>query len=76
MVVTGGRAVLAGQLAGLLGQRLVLALGDPVELALAGIPTRAVPGHQPPGRALDARTHREVQVGWLGPDPGASPRGR
>ncbi|HEY8306769.1 MAG TPA: FtsK/SpoIIIE domain-containing protein, partial [Lapillicoccus sp.] len=69
VVVTGGRAVLAGQLAGLLGQRLVLALGDPVELALAGIPTRAVPGHQPPGRALDARTHREVQVGWLGPDP-------
>ena len=71
VVVTGGRAVLAGQLAGLLGQRLVLALGDPVELALAGIPTRAVPGHQPPGRALDARTHREVQVGWLGPDPGS-----
>ncbi len=69
VVVTGGRAVLAGQLAGLLGQRLVLALGDPVELALAGIPARAVPGHQPLGRALDARTHHEVQLGWLGPDP-------
>ena len=68
-VVTGGRAVLAGQLASVFGQRLVLAVNDPVELAMAGIPARAVPSHQPPGRALDARTHREVQVAWLGPDP-------
>ena len=68
-VVTGGRAVLAGQLASVFAQRLVLAVNDPVELAMAGIPSRAVPSHQPPGRGLDSRTHREVQVAWLGPDP-------
>ena len=64
-VVTGGRAVLAGQLVPLFAQRLVLALGDPVDMAVAGIPPRVVPTHQPPGRALDARTHRQVQIARL-----------
>ncbi len=64
-VVTGGRAVLAGQLVPLFAQRLVLALGDPVDLAVAGIPPRVVPTHQPPGRALDASTHRPVQIARL-----------
>jgi S-DNA-T family DNA segregation ATPase FtsK/SpoIIIE len=68
-VVTGGRAVLAGQLVPLFGQRLVLRLGDPVDLAMAGIPARAVPVNQPPGRALDTATHREVQIGTIGDDP-------
>jgi S-DNA-T family DNA segregation ATPase FtsK/SpoIIIE len=66
-VVTGGRSVLAGQLASVLGQRLLLAL-DPVELAVAGIPAKSVPARQPPGRALDARSHREVQVATIGDD--------
>jgi len=65
-LVTGGRAVLAGQLVPLFAQRLVLRLGDPVDLAMAGIPSRAVPVHQPPGRALDAATHREIQIATLG----------
>ena len=68
-VVTGGRAVLAGQLVPLFAQRLVLRLGDPVDLAMAGIPARAVPLNQPPGRALDAGTHREVQIATIGDDP-------
>ncbi len=71
-VVTGGRALLAGQLVPVLPQRLVLALGDPVELAMAGIPGRAVPVRQPPGRALDARTHREVHIATLEGDPTAA----
>jgi DNA segregation ATPase FtsK/SpoIIIE, S-DNA-T family len=68
-LVTGGRAVLAGQLAPLFAQRLVLRLGDPVDLAIAGIPTRAVPLRQPPGRALDAATHREIQIATIGDQP-------
>lgn len=61
-VVTGGRAVLAGQLVPVFTQRLILRLGDPVDLAMAGIPAKGVPARQPPGRALDAATHHEVQV--------------
>ena len=74
-VVTGGRALLSGQLVPVLPQRLVLALGDPVELAMAGIPGKAVPMRQPPGRALDARTHREVHIATPEGDPTAAARG-
>ena len=66
VAVTGGRALLAGQLSGLLSTRLVLRVSDPMELALAGIPTRAVPTHQPPGRAVDVRDHHEIQLAVLG----------
>jgi len=69
-LVTGGRAVLAGHLVPLFAQRLVLRLGDPVDLAMAGIPSRAVPLHQPPGRALDSATHREIQIATIGDQPG------
>lgn len=67
-VVTGGRTLLAGQLVPVLAQRLVLALGDAVELAMAGIPARVVPARQPPGRAVDARTHHEVQIATISED--------
>jgi S-DNA-T family DNA segregation ATPase FtsK/SpoIIIE len=40
-----------------------------VDLAMAGIPARAAPLHQPPGRALDTATHREVQIATIGDDP-------
>ena len=66
VAVTGGRALLAGQLSGLLSTRLVLRVSDPMELALAGVPTRAVPTHQPPGRAVDVRDHHEIQLAVLG----------
>ncbi len=65
VVVTGGRALLSGPVASALGHRLALRLPDPVELALVGIPSRSVPLHQPPGRALDVGTHREVQLALL-----------
>jgi DNA segregation ATPase FtsK/SpoIIIE, S-DNA-T family len=68
-LVTGGRAVLAGQLVPLMAQRLVLRLDDPVDLAIAGIPARAVPQHQPPGRALDVKTQHEVQIATIGDQP-------
>jgi hypothetical protein len=68
-LVTGGRAVLAGQLVPLMAQRLVLRLDDPVDLAMAGIPARAVPQHQPPGRALDVKTQHEVQIATIGDQP-------
>ncbi|MEO7234983.1 MAG: FtsK/SpoIIIE domain-containing protein, partial [Lapillicoccus sp.] len=68
-VVTGGRAVLSGPLASALTHRLALRLPDPVELALAGVPARAASQHQPPGRAVDLATHREVQLGVLGGSP-------
>jgi S-DNA-T family DNA segregation ATPase FtsK/SpoIIIE len=67
-VLTGGRAVLAGQLTSVLSQRLVLRLGDAVDLALAGIPAPSVPVHQPPGRAIEVATLREVQLGQVAPD--------
>lgn len=69
VAVTGERALLAGQLSGLLTTRLVLRVSDPMELALAGIPARAVPTRQPPGRAVHARDHREIQIAVLGDDP-------
>lgn len=69
VVVTGERALLAGHLSGILTTRLVLRVSDPVELALAGIPPRAVPARQPPGRAVHVRDHREIQIAVLGGDP-------
>jgi DNA segregation ATPase FtsK/SpoIIIE, S-DNA-T family len=68
-LVTGGRAVLAGQLVPLMAQRLVLRVDDPVDLAMAGIPARAVPKHQPPGRALDVKNQHEVQIATIGDQP-------
>ena len=65
-VVTGGRAVLSGQLAALFSSRLVLRVADPVELALAGVPAKSVPLHQPPGRALVVGSHQEIQLALLG----------
>lgn len=65
-VVTGGRALLSGQLAGLFSSRLVLRVADSVELALAGVPVKAVPVHQPPGRAVEVGSHQEVQIALLG----------
>jgi len=69
VVVTGERALLAGQLSGILTTRLILRVSDPMELALAGIPLKSVPHRQPPGRALHARDHREIQIAVLGDDP-------
>jgi len=71
-VVAGGRAVLSGQLAALFSSRLVLRVTDPVDLAMAGVPAKMVPVHQPPGRALVVASHEEVQIALLGGRPDAT----
>ena len=60
--VTGPRSVTSGPLAGAFAQRLLLLPADPVDLAMAGLSTRAVPSNAAPGRALDIASAREVQV--------------
>jgi S-DNA-T family DNA segregation ATPase FtsK/SpoIIIE len=52
VVLAGGRDLLTGRVASLVGHRVVLALPDRLDFGLAGIPPREVPGHLPPGRAL------------------------
>jgi len=69
--VAGGRAVLSGRLPGLLDRRLALHLPDPLDLTLAGVPPELAARSRPPGRAIDLRTGREVQLAAPGPGPGA-----
>jgi S-DNA-T family DNA segregation ATPase FtsK/SpoIIIE len=52
LAVTGGRALLGGQLAAVLTERLLLRAADPTDLVLAGVPAQAVPDRMPPGRVL------------------------
>jgi S-DNA-T family DNA segregation ATPase FtsK/SpoIIIE len=72
--VAGGRSLLTAPVAALLGERLVLAMADPADAVLAGVPLRCLPERMPPGRgsALPAgsRTHPvEVQVALPPPPP-------
>ncbi len=62
VVITGGRQVLVGALPGLVQHRLALAMSDPLDLLVAGVPHTAVPVDQPPGRAVDVRTGAEVHL--------------
>lgn len=85
VVVSGGRAVAAGRLAGLLQSRLVLDMPDPLDLTLAGISPGAAAARRPPGRAYDVRDEAEVQLAiaddrtkslarrWSPPPEGAGP---
>jgi S-DNA-T family DNA segregation ATPase FtsK/SpoIIIE len=66
--VAGGRAVISGRLPGLLQQRLVLHLPDPLDLTLAGIDPAFGAAARPPGRAIDVRSGREVQLAVAGED--------
>jgi DNA segregation ATPase FtsK/SpoIIIE, S-DNA-T family len=61
-VLTSDRAMPGGRLAAVAGQRLVLPLPDRADYAVAGVPTRAVPGHRPPGRALLGEDAVECQL--------------
>ena len=60
-VLAGDRALLVGRAASALTHRVLLRLADRTDLVLAGIPAKAVPTQQPPGRGvlLDGT---EVQV--------------
>ena len=69
VVVTGGRVLAGGRLSPLLEQRLVLALADPLDLALAGVPTSRLPAHRGPGRAVDPGDGSEVQLAFAGTSP-------
>ena len=51
-VLAGDRALLVGRTASALTNRVLLRLADRTDVALAGLPTRAVPTHQPPGRGV------------------------
>ncbi len=51
-VLAGDRALLVGRVASALSHRVLLRLADRTDLALAGIPAKAVPAQQPPGRGV------------------------
>ncbi len=73
-VVTGGRAVLSGQVGAALPTRLVLRTADAGDAVMAGVPSRAVPSTWPPGRALLLRDDAvlQAQVALLADDPSGS----
>jgi S-DNA-T family DNA segregation ATPase FtsK/SpoIIIE len=60
-VLAGDRALLVGRTASALTHRVLLRLADRTDVVLAGLPAKAVPAQQPPGRGvlLDGT---EVQV--------------
>ncbi|EWT00217.1 hypothetical protein N865_17535 [Intrasporangium oryzae NRRL B-24470] len=69
VVVTGGRGLVSGRLAGLLQRRLVLPMPDPLDMTLAGLDPDVAAGRRPPGRAIDLHTGAEVQLAHAGPNP-------
>jgi S-DNA-T family DNA segregation ATPase FtsK/SpoIIIE len=72
IVVAGGRNTLTSRLTSAMARRIVLNLNDSMDYSLAGIPTKAVPAHLPPGRAMIAPDGTELQIGVVGPDPSSS----
>jgi S-DNA-T family DNA segregation ATPase FtsK/SpoIIIE len=69
LVVTGDRTVLLGKLAGMVDDRLCLALTEPADYALAGMDPRRVPPLLGPGRAVRSGDQAEVQVAVPGTGP-------
>jgi S-DNA-T family DNA segregation ATPase FtsK/SpoIIIE len=51
-VLAGDRALLVGRVASALSHRVLLRFADRTDMALAGIPAKAVPSLQPPGRGV------------------------
>ncbi|SHF83613.1 DNA segregation ATPase FtsK/SpoIIIE, S-DNA-T family [Jatrophihabitans endophyticus] len=70
VVVAGGRELLLPRFAAPFGQRLVLALTDPVDYALAGVPAGALPADPPPGRGVRGGDGATFQLAHPGPTPG------
>ncbi|NYG07741.1 S-DNA-T family DNA segregation ATPase FtsK/SpoIIIE [Phycicoccus badiiscoriae] len=60
-VLAGDRALLVGRAASTLSHRVLLRLADRTDLLLAGLPVKAVPATQPPGRGVLA-DGTEVQL--------------
>ncbi|MEO7448284.1 MAG: FtsK/SpoIIIE domain-containing protein [Humibacillus sp.] len=69
VVVTGGRSVGSGRLAGLLDRRLVLHLPDPLDLTLVGLDPATARRARPAGRAVDVSAATEIQVATIGDSP-------
>ena len=71
-VLAGDRALLIGRAASALAHRVLLKLADRADVLLAGIPAKAVPAQQPPGRGvlLDGT---EVQVALPPPAQASRP---
>ncbi len=74
-VITGGRALTGGRLVPLVQRRLVLALPDPLDLALVGLDRSAAPNPWPPGRAVDPATALQLQIGYVPRSPHGEPAG-
>jgi S-DNA-T family DNA segregation ATPase FtsK/SpoIIIE len=61
-VVTGGRGVLLSRVGTVIANRLLLRPNDATDLLLAGVPSAAVPAHQPAGRALRPGDGAQLQI--------------
>ncbi|MGA8046940.1 MAG: FtsK/SpoIIIE domain-containing protein, partial [Dermatophilaceae bacterium] len=61
-VITGDRSVLTGRVARTAEQRYLLHPADPTDLAIAGVPHSAHPGHWPAGRLLRVADGVQLQV--------------
>ncbi len=75
-LLTGDRSLLLGRCGALVRHRLLLALTDPADAVLAGVPVREVPASMPPGRVLvlgGATTSTGGGATGIGVDPGAHP---
>ncbi|MEI2731649.1 MAG: FtsK/SpoIIIE domain-containing protein [Dermatophilaceae bacterium] len=62
VVAAGDRSVFGGAGAAAFPGSIVLLPADPLDLALSGIPPRALPRDPPPGRAVDTRSGLIVQM--------------
>jgi S-DNA-T family DNA segregation ATPase FtsK/SpoIIIE len=62
LFITGGRALLAGRIAALATERIVLRLPDPTDFLLIGLSSRQLPSSLPPGRGLRAADCTLVQI--------------
>jgi S-DNA-T family DNA segregation ATPase FtsK/SpoIIIE len=68
VLVTGDRQLVAGRLAALVDDKLLLRLTDRADYALAGLNARALPDVLPPGRCFTAESSIETQVALIDAD--------
>jgi S-DNA-T family DNA segregation ATPase FtsK/SpoIIIE len=68
LIVTGDRQLVAGRLAALVDDKLLLRLADRADYALAGLNARALPDVLPPGRGFTAESSIETQVALIDAD--------
>jgi S-DNA-T family DNA segregation ATPase FtsK/SpoIIIE len=78
VALAGGRALLTGAVASLIGERVVLAMADPADAALAGVRPGLLPANMPPGRCIrlggDDPTGVEAQVAVVTPKCSGPPQ--